>query len=179
MINLFKRRNKKEKLIAKVKRYVGFGVKNTQQCQYCKHYAQTFDGDDKSELEKFISKFEDDPKFKKDLGTIFARIGIIEEQGVLDRFFRYESKKNDKVAALPSHFDTGKLRLYCICYNENLLILGNGGKKTTRSYQEDPILNQYVEDMLKINKELWWKIEKGEIHFEGIELAGNLSFYIE
>ena len=142
-------------------------------------YSPTFDGDDKSELEKFISKFEDDPKFKKDLGTIFARIGIIEEQGVLDRFFRYESKKNDKVAALPSHFDTGKLRLYCICYNENLLILGNGGKKTTRSYQDDPILNQYVEDMLKINKELWWKIEKGEIHFEGIELAGNLSFYIE
>ena len=139
----------------------------------------TFDGDDKSELEKFISKFEDDPKFKKDLGTIFARIGIIEEQGVLDRFFRYESKKNDKVAALPSHFDTGKLRLYCICYNENLLILGNGGKKTTRTYQEDPVLSQYVEDMLKINKELWWKIEKGEIHFEGIELAGDLSFYIE
>ena len=60
-------------------------------------YSPTFDGDDKSELEKFISKFEDDPKFKKDLGTIFARIGIIEEQGVLDRFFRYESKKNDKL----------------------------------------------------------------------------------
>lgn len=48
MINLFKRRNKKEKLLAKVKRNVGFGVKNTQQCQYCKHYAQTFDGDDEN-----------------------------------------------------------------------------------------------------------------------------------
>ena len=48
MINLFKRKNKKEKLLAKVKRNVGFGVKNTQQCQYCKHYAQTFDGDDEN-----------------------------------------------------------------------------------------------------------------------------------
>lgn len=48
MFNLFKRKNKKEKLLAKVKRNVGFGVKNTQQCQYCKHYAQTFDGDDKN-----------------------------------------------------------------------------------------------------------------------------------
>ena len=142
-------------------------------------YSPTFDGDDKSELEKFISKFEDDPELQKDLGIIFARIGIIEEQGVLDRFFRYESKKNDNVAALPSHFDTAQLRLYCICYNEKLLILGNGGKKTTRTYQEDPVLNQYVEDMQKINKELWWKINKGEIHFEGIELAGDLSFYIE
>ena len=100
-------------------------------------------------------------------------------RNVIGAYMAELGKKNDKVAALPSHLDTGKLRLYCICYNENLLILGNGGKKTTRSYQEDPILNQYVEDMLKINKELWWKIEKGEIHFEGIELAGNLSFYIE
>lgn len=48
MINLFNRRNKKEKFIAKVKRDVGFGVKNTQQCQYCKHYTQTSDGDDKN-----------------------------------------------------------------------------------------------------------------------------------
>lgn len=48
MINMFKIRNKKEKFIAKVKRNVGFGVKNTQQCQYCKHYTQTSDGDDKN-----------------------------------------------------------------------------------------------------------------------------------
>lgn len=46
MFKLFKR--KKEKLLAKVKRNVGLGVKNTQQCQYCKHYAKTFDGDDKN-----------------------------------------------------------------------------------------------------------------------------------
>lgn len=48
MINLFKIRNKKEKFIAKVKRKVGFGVKNTQQCQYYKHYVQTSEGDDKN-----------------------------------------------------------------------------------------------------------------------------------
>lgn len=46
MFKLFKR--KKEKLLAKVKRNAGFGVKNTQQCQYCKHYIQAFDGDDEN-----------------------------------------------------------------------------------------------------------------------------------
>ena len=34
----------------------------------------------------------------------------------------------------------GKLRLYCIRFGNALLVLGGGGPKTTRTYQEDPKL---------------------------------------
>lgn len=141
-------------------------------------YSPVFDGDDTTEFEKFISKYEGDESFAEDLDTILSRIKVIEEMGVEDRYFRYESGRNDNVSALPSHFDTSRLRLYCICYNSRLLILGNGGKKITRTYQEDPFLNLCVEDMKMINKELVRMIKKGNISFQGIDLTGDLSLTI-
>lgn len=51
-------------------------------------------------------------------------------------------------------------------------------KKITRTYQEDPFLNQCVEDMKMINKELVRMIKKGNISFQGIDLTGDLSLTI-
>ncbi len=141
-------------------------------------YSPVFDGGDTTEFEKFISKYEGDESFAEDLDTILSRIKVIEGMGVEDRYFRYESGHNDNVSALPSHFDASRLRLYCICYNSRLLILGNGGEKKTRTYQEDPVLNQCVEDMKMINKELVRMIKKGNISFQGIDLTGDLSLTI-
>lgn len=141
-------------------------------------YSPVFEGGDITEFEKFISKYENDGTFAKDLDVILSRIRIIEEMGAEDRYFRYESSRRDKVSALPSHFDTSRLRLYCICYNSRLLILGNGGEKKTRTYQEDPFLNQCVEDMKKINEELVRMIKRGTISFKGIDLIGDISLTI-
>ena len=134
-------------------------------------YSPVFDGGDATEFEKFISKYGSDESFAKDLDVILSRIKVVEEMGVEDRYFRYESSSRDKVSALPSHLDTSRLRLYCICYSSRLLILGNGGEKKTRTYQEDPILSQYVEDMKLINRELDRKVRAGEITFEGVDIS--------
>ena len=45
---------------------------------------------------------------------------------------------NDHVSALA--IDSRKLRLYCLRISDQILILGNGGVKTTRTYEEDPKL---------------------------------------
>ena len=55
--------------------------------------------------------------------------------------------------ALPSHLETTSLRLYLLNIQSRILILGNGGLKSTAKYQEDANLNKCVETLQKINKE--------------------------
>lgn len=64
---------------------------------------------------------------------------------MLERYFRREGKYADRVYALPT--DSGRLRLYCLRLSDKILILGNGGIKATRTYNEDSELNGYVMDL--------------------------------
>jgi hypothetical protein len=43
--------------------------------------------------------------------------------------------------------DSHRLRLYCLRISDQILIIGNGGIKTTATYQQDPVLNGYVCDL--------------------------------
>ena len=59
--------------------------------------------------------------------------------GFTDTFFKLnEGKPGDGICAITDW--KGKLRLYCIRFGNILLVLGGGGPKTTRTYQEDPKL---------------------------------------
>lgn len=59
--------------------------------------------------------------------------------GFIDTFFKLnEGKPGDGICAITDW--KGKLRLYCIRFGNILLVLGGGGPKTTRTYQEDPKL---------------------------------------
>ena len=69
-------------------------------------------------------------------------IGKIADYGAFERFFRPEGKMNDRVCALPVL--RSKLRLYCLRLSDSILILGNGGVKKTKTYNEDDALKGYV-----------------------------------
>ena len=56
----------------------------------------------------------------------------------------------DSVAAIP--IEGGKLRLYCLRISEQIVILGNGGVKTAKTYEEDSKLYGYVLDLQKFEK---------------------------
>lgn len=62
--------------------------------------------------------------------------------GALERYFRPEGKLKDGVCALPVL--QSKLRLYCLRLSDKILVLGNGGIKKTRTYNEDDTLRGYV-----------------------------------
>ena len=66
------------------------------------------------------------------------------------RFFRPEGKINDRVCALP--VIQSKLRLYCLRLSDRILVLGNGGIKKSRSYNEDEELNGYVLTLQKFER---------------------------
>lgn len=76
------------------------------------------------------------------LMRIVGFLGRIADFGALERYFRPEGKMNDNVVALP--VVQSKLRLYCLRLSDKILILGNGGKKRSKTYEEDNELSGYV-----------------------------------
>ncbi|MBP5797678.1 MAG: hypothetical protein J6W26_05350, partial [Bacteroidales bacterium] len=64
--------------------------------------------------------------------------------------------------------------------SEQIVILGNGGVKTTASYQQDPKLFGYVMDLQRFERILKENINKGYVSIEERELMGveDLTFEI-
>lgn len=120
----------------------------------CTLYSIQFKSEDYSEFERFYNKFKDDAVYNPDLVRIVGFINKIVENGAFERYFRPEGKMSDHVVALP--VITSKLRLYCLRLSDKILILGNGGVKTSRTYGEDYNLQGYVialQDFEKLLKE--------------------------
>lgn len=123
-----------------------------------------FDGSAESEFEKFLLEFKDNATYNKDFNTILLALAKIIDKGALERFFRIEEKMNDNVKALA--IDSRKLRLYCLRISDQILILGNGGVKTTRTYQENEKLSGYVMDLQTFDKVLLKAQKSGYITIE-------------
>ena len=123
-----------------------------------------FDGSEESEFEKFLNEFKDNATYNKDFNVILLALSKIIDKGALERFFRIEGRMNDNVKALA--IDSRKLRLYCLRISDQILILGNGGVKTTRTYQEDSKLSGYVMDLQTFDKVLLKAQKSGKVTIE-------------
>lgn len=108
----------------------------------CTLYTIQFQSESETEFERFYRKFKDDAVYNPDLMRIVAFINKIAQDGAFERLFRPEGKMSDHVVALP--VITSKLRLYCLRLSDKILILGNGGVKSSRTYNEDDNLRGYV-----------------------------------
>lgn len=85
----------------------------------------------------------------------------IAKTGALERYFRPEGKMNDSVVALP--VTSSKLRLYCLRLSDKILVLGNGGVKTSQRYEDDTLLNGYVMTLQKFEKLLRQEFANGNV----------------
>ena len=108
----------------------------------CTIYTIQFLSESDSEFERFYTRFKNDAEYNPDLMRIVALINKIADMGALERYFRPEGKLKDGVCALPVL--QSKLRLYCLRLSDKILVLGNGGVKKTRTYNEDDTLKGYV-----------------------------------
>ena len=68
---------------------------------------------------------------------------------------------NDRVCALP--VIRSKLRLYCLRLSDSILILGNGGVKKTRTYDEDDELRGFVVTLQNFDKHIKEGVKDGTI----------------
>jgi hypothetical protein len=123
-----------------------------------------FEGSSESEFEKFLLEFKDNATYNRDFDTIILALSKIIEKGALERFFRNEGRMNDNVKALS--IDSRKLRLYCLRISNQILILGNGGVKSTRTYQEDERLSGYVLNLQDFDRVLIEAQKAGRITIE-------------
>lgn len=133
-------------------------------------YSICFEGDEKSEFEKFLAEFKDNARLNKDFQTIIFALKKIIEKGALERFFRMEGKMKDSICALS--LDSRCLRLYCLRISDQVLILGNGGEKVTRTYEENENLSGYVLDLQKFDFLLKEARKNGKVKVENNIITG-------
>lgn len=127
----------------------------------CTIYTIQFLSDDDSEFEKFYSKFKDALEYNEDFEKLLNIIGKIADYGAFERYFCPEGKMNDRVCALPVLHS--KLRLYCLRLSDSILILGNGGVKKTKTYNEDNTLKGYVITLQRFDALLKEGVRDGSI----------------
>ena len=77
---------------------------------------------------------------------------------------------NDNMVALS--IDSKRLRLYCLRISNRILIVGNGGVKNTRTYDESAELSGYVMDLQKFDELLKQAQEEGSIVIEQNVITG-------
>lgn len=133
-------------------------------------YTISFVKDDLSEFAKFMSNFKDNARLQRDYQIILLALQRIMENGALERYFRLEGKYSDGVCALP--ISSGKLRLYCLRLSDKILIIGNGGIKDSKTYNENNELNGYVIDLQKFDSLIKDAIKDGSISIEETEIKG-------
>ena len=145
-------------------------LKTLEQSDNVSLYSICFDGNAISEYETFVQKFKDDATLNTDYKNIILALEKIVAVGAFERFFRPEGKMSDCVAALS--IDSRKLRLYCLRISDQILIVGNGGRKDTRTYEESAELSGYVMDLQAFDKMLAEAQKAGTVTIEKNVITG-------
>lgn len=127
-------------------------------------------------LDHFIQEHQG--RFLQDLLSIMSRLKSIGNAvGALEAYFKLDEGLawNDMVCALYDIPDK-HLRLYCIRLSEQIIIVGNGGAKNVRAWQEDPKLGREVNEMMHYSKIIRTKLKDGSLRIsvDGLRFEGDL-----
>ena len=142
-------------------------------------YTAIIDDSQKSLFDGFL--VENLISYKSELLDIIARLKTIgNKTGARETYFKHkEGKPGDGVCALYD-LPSKNLRLYCIRYGTNLLILGGGGfkPKHIKSLQDDPKLKKENYSLRDISAHITSRICNGDIKWSNdqMDLVGELEF---
>lgn len=140
-------------------------------------YSIVEEGSGSTIFEQFIEQHQE--AYENEILDILNRLHSMGNiVGARDHFFKHnEGKPGDLVCAL--YDQPGRhLRLYCIRFGSVAIILGGGGPKSTRSWQEDPKLSLEVKKMMKVSEDIASRLRDGSLYWieDGMELSGDLNF---
>ena len=140
-------------------------------------YTLRYEDSEFSETDKFIERFMNDENYNVDLDEIFYQINDIgENSGAEQKYFRHEGKAE----ALPSKWSENRLRLYCIRLTDNIVILANGGIKSSQTAQDSRDLSMKFHFANKAAHEINKCINEGQIRINvGLSsLEGESELYL-
>lgn len=139
-------------------------------------YSVIIDNEDITLYERFLA--ENKTSFLSEIKDINKRLEIIGKQtGAREHYFKpNEGDLGDGVAALYD-LPSKNLRLYCIRYGTQLIILGGGGKKKVQKLQQDAKLKLENFLLRDISKLITEKLND-DLFFinDGLDFDGNLEF---
>ncbi|MDY6412183.1 MAG: hypothetical protein SPL28_04195 [Bacteroidales bacterium] len=144
-------------------------IQSVEQTEHAGLFSISFEADI-TEFDKFMTKFKDDAVYQEDFNIIIAAIQKMMNNGFLERYFRPEGRMGDRVGALPIH--KSRLRLYCLRLSDSVLIVGNGGVKNTKTYEESDELSGYVIGLQKLDALLRAEEKLGHISIELANITG-------
>jgi hypothetical protein len=139
-------------------------------------YSIHLEGQDECEAERFYEKYDHATAFTENMGVITGIINLMLDSGAREGRFRPEGLAH----AIPT--GNSALRLYCIRLNNNAVIFGNGGEKTSLKNKDSPDCNPHFECMKALARVIQRKLLEGELNYDKnnqlIETADN-GFYFE
>ncbi len=139
------------------------------------YYTVKIEEEDLTETEKFLDRYYGNILYKEDYDYI---VNFLQElgdtRGAQKKYFRFENSGD----ALPPSWIENELRLYCIRLTDEIVILGNGGLKTSDTAQGSPDCKPKFDLINKIGRELDRCLGRGEITILDNKLYGDLEFYI-
>jgi hypothetical protein len=142
-------------------------------------YSVYIDDDSNTLFDQFAAQYQNE--FRYETKDILIRLKTIgNKTGAREIYFKHaEGAPGDGVCALYDR-PNSVLRMYCIRYGNNIIILGSGGPKSKeiKSWQEDETLSLEASRMIQISKIITNKIIAKEIYFspDNMRLMGELNF---
>ena len=147
---------------------------------HCSIYSVLRTGDEsKTLLDRFIE--ENSISFKSETKELISRLYTMgHKTGARVHFFKdHEGNPGDGVCALYDR-EGSNLRLYCIRYGTQLVIVGGGGHKpkNIRALQEDDKLKKENYFLRELSANILARIKEKEIWFsdDDLDFIGNLCF---
>jgi hypothetical protein len=147
------------------------------------YYTIRIEDETYSETEKFITRFELHPQYQNDFENILALLVVLgNEKGAKSRFFRDESAAQ----ALPPEvkialregwvqFIDAGLRLFCLRMTDEVVILLNGGIKSSQKTNDSPDLIYKFRLAQQVSKAIDVKLSNREMQIVGKRLIGDLE----
>lgn len=140
-------------------------------------YTVVLTGDTTSMLDEFLEIYATD--YPEEVNNILMRLHSIGHKvGARRQYFKEnEGRYDDMVCALYDEPEK-QLRLYCIRIGSDFIIIGGGGPKQTRTWQEDTNLNFHVNAMMEVSEGLTERLRNHDVVWinAGMDLDGNLDF---
>lgn len=136
-----------------MKRITFAALKHITTFKMVTYYSLIVDDEEKSLFEKFVDTFNHSDRHEDfvNINRILGEMGNL--NGAKPRYFRSENEAH----ALPT-FEvsnpSGVLRLYCTVLSENVVILFNGGIKTTQKAQDCPNVSGHFRSAIEFSKKL-------------------------
>lgn len=149
-------------------------------------YSVILRGDNSSLFESFVKNFS--PNYPQEVSKIEIRLELMGNQlGAREIYFKEEADGKFQGRIAKKYFvrimdaGIGTLRVYCLRFGNDALILFDGGIKPNKvtKWQDDPKLMPIVERAMKIARCITSKIDAREIQWKGNLLIGDLKNYDE